>query len=89
MDDGSTDGTWGVLQSFGASVHAIRQPNSGIAVARNTGVRAANGEFIALMDHDDLCEPERIAARVRFLTERPEVVSCCSDFSAFSAVGPV
>ena len=41
------------------------------------------------MDHDDLCEPERIAAQLQFLLERPEMVLCCSDFSAFNAAGPV
>ena len=46
-------------------------------------------DFIALMDSDDICKPERIAAQVRFLSERPEVVLCCSDFSAFGAGGPV
>jgi glycosyltransferase involved in cell wall biosynthesis len=89
VDDGSTDDTWAVLQSFGDSIRAIRQPNGGIAVARNTGVQAARGEFIALMDDDDLCEPERIAVQLRFLKERPEVILCCSDFSAFDASGPV
>ena len=89
VDDGSTDGTWEVLQSFGSAIRAIRQPNSGIAAARNAGLNAAQGEFIALMDSDDICEPERIAAQARFLGERPEVVLCCSDFSAFNAGGPV
>ncbi len=89
VDDGSTDATWDVLQSFGSSIRAIRQPNRGIAVARNTGVEAAQGEFIALMDHDDLCEPERIAAQVKFLGEQPQLVLCGSDFSAFSSAGPV
>lgn len=89
VDDGSTDSTWEVLQSFGSSIRAIRQPNSGIAAARNTGVLAASGEFIALMDHDDLCEPERIAAQVQFLKEEQQIVLCCSDFSAFDSAGAV
>lgn len=87
VDDGSTDDTWAVLQSFGDSIRAIRQPNGGIAVARNTGVQAARGEFIALMDDDDLCEPERIAVQLCFLKERPELVLCSSDFSAFDTSG--
>jgi hypothetical protein len=89
VDDGSTDGTWEVLESFGSSIRAIRQANAGIAAARNAGLAVAEGELIALMDSDDLCEPERIAAQVRFLEERPEVVLCCSDFGAFNASGPV
>lgn len=89
VDDGSTDGTWDVLQSFGAAIRPIRQANGGIAAARNAGLRAATGEFIALMDHDDVAEPERIAAQVKFLRERPELVLCCTDFSAFNATGVV
>ena len=89
VDDGSTDGTWDVLKSFGPSIRSIRQPNGGLAAARNTGVLAARGEFIALMDADDICEPERIAAQVHFLKEHPTVLLCCSDFSAFNAAGLV
>lgn len=89
VDDGSTDGTWEELQSFGSSIRAFRQSNGGLAAARNAGLLAAKGEFIALMDADDLCEPERIAAQVQFLGEYPELSLCCSDFSAFSAEGHV
>jgi len=89
VDDGSTDGTWDILQSFGSSIRAMRQPNAGIASARNAGLAAAQGELIALMDSDDLCEPERLAAQVRFLEERPDVLLCSSDFGAFNAAGPV
>ncbi len=89
VDDGSTDATWEVLKSFGASIRVIRQPNSGISAARNAGVLAAQGEFIALMDHDDVCAPERIAAQVKFLNEQQQIALCCSDFSAFDSAGPV
>lgn len=89
VDDGSTDGTWEVLQSFGTAIRRIRQANGGIAAARNAGLRVARGEFIALMDHDDLAAPERIAAEVKFLRQRPDLVLCSSDFSAFDAKGIV
>lgn len=89
VDDGSTDGTWQVLQSFGDSIRAIRQANGGLAAARNAGVRACTGDFIALMDADDLCEPERMACQVEFLRRQTDAVLCCSDFSAFDANGPV
>jgi glycosyltransferase involved in cell wall biosynthesis len=89
VDDGSTDGTWEVLQSFGSSIRAIRQPNGGLHAARNTGVQAATGDYVALMDADDLCEPERLACQVRFLNQHPAVVLCSTDFSAFNAAGPV
>jgi len=89
VDDGSTDGTWEVLQSFGTAIRAIRQENQGIAAARNAGLRAANGDLIALMDADDVSEPERLAVQVACLQALPDLVLCCSEFSAFDANGPV
>lgn len=89
VDDGSTDGTWDLLQRYGPRVRAIRQPNAGIGAARNASVRAARGEFIALLDADDLCEPERIALQVDFLQRHPEVLLCSSDFSSFDERGPI
>lgn len=89
VDDGSTDGTWDVLQRFGERIRAVHQENQGIAAARNAGLRAAQGEFIALMDADDVCLPERIALQVACLQAMPHLVLCCSEFSAFTADGEV
>ncbi len=60
VDDGSTDQTQRIVREFGAKVNYIRQDNRGIAAARNTGIRAASGDFIALLDADDTCSPERV-----------------------------
>jgi glycosyltransferase involved in cell wall biosynthesis len=89
VDDGSTDATWDVLQTYGNRITAIRQKNGGLPVARNTAMHHARGEFIALMDHDDLCMPERLAVQVAFLRANPEVGLCCTDFSAFNEQGPI
>lgn len=89
VDDGSTDDTWALLQSFGIAVRAIHQVNSGIGIARNTGVNAARGAYIALLDADDLCEPERIAVELHFLQTHPDILLCSSDFSGFDQNGPL
>lgn len=89
VDDGSTDHTAAVLASFGNRVRVIRQANGGLASARRAGVAAARGEFIALMDADDLCRPERLAVQARVLQRWPEVTLCCSDFDAFDQQGQV
>ncbi|MGC4059822.1 MAG: glycosyltransferase [Aquabacterium sp.] len=89
VDDGSKDDTWAVLQSYGDRITAVRQPNGGIPMARNTGLNHARGEFIALMDHDDLCMPERIAVQVALMDQHPEVELCCTEFSAFNSKGPI
>lgn len=86
VDDGSQDGSQAVLERFGDRVRVVRQANGGLASARNAGARLAQGRFIALMDADDLCEPERIALQVQALQAFPEAVLCCSDFSTIGAV---
>lgn len=89
VDDGSTDETANILRTYGENLRVVHQANSGLAKARNVGCALARGEFVALMDADDLCMPERIAVQVEALQSRPEAVLCCSDFSAFDGEGPV
>lgn len=83
VDDGSTDGTAQMLAQYGARVRLLSQPNGGLARARATGVAAARGQWIALLDADDLCRPERLALQARVLEALPEVVMCAGDFDAF------
>lgn len=87
VDDGSSDGTPEVLARHAGRVRAIRQANGGLAAARNTGCAAAQGEFIALLDADDLCMPERIGAQASFMMGRPDVVLCGTEFGAFDEAG--
>jgi glycosyltransferase involved in cell wall biosynthesis len=89
VDDGSSDGTPEVLASYAAQVRGIRQANGGLARARNAGLAVARGEFIALLDADDVCEPQRLEVQLAVLRELPEVVLCGSDFVGFDAAGPV
>ncbi|HTG45381.1 MAG TPA: glycosyltransferase, partial [Verrucomicrobiae bacterium] len=61
IDDGSTDGTWDMLQSYGNRVRALRQSNRGPEVARNLGGAHATGEYLVLLDSDDLLLPHSLA----------------------------
>ena len=70
VDDGSTDNTAALAAELGARV--ISQTNSGIADARNKGIQNASGEWIALMDADDLWAPEKLERQAARL--RPETV---------------
>jgi glycosyltransferase involved in cell wall biosynthesis len=58
VDDGSTDQTAAIAASLGATVFS--QTNSGVSVARNLGIRNASGDWIALLDADDLWAPEKL-----------------------------
>src|SRR2546426_10667200 len=59
-DDGSTDGTRTIVASYGQQVRYLWQLNAGPAAARNLGLTAAKGEFIAFLDADDLWHPEKL-----------------------------
>lgn len=74
IDDGSTDrGPYIARQTGDARVRVVSQINRGLAGARNTGIREAQGAFIALLDADDRWHPEKLARHVAMLEARPEV----------------
>jgi len=89
VDDGSRDGTPDVLARYAPRVRGLRQANGGLAAARNAGLAAARGELVALLDADDLCEPERIGAQAALMMARPDVVLSGTEFSCFDDTGVV
>jgi glycosyltransferase involved in cell wall biosynthesis len=64
VDDGSTDATADVLNQYASRVSVIRQPNEGVSAARNVGIRASHGEYIALLDADDAWHPEKLTRQL-------------------------
>jgi glycosyltransferase involved in cell wall biosynthesis len=60
VDDGSPDASAEVAASFGERVSCLRQPNSGMAAARNRGAREAATEWLAFLDQDDLWLPAKL-----------------------------
>lgn len=82
IDDGSTDGTEQALGRIcDPRLRVLRHDrNRGIAAARNTGLEAARGRFIAWLDSDDLARPRRLARQIRALDANPHVamVGCCT-----------
>jgi len=74
VDDGSSDNTPQRVAEFDdARVRMISQPNGGLAAARNTGIRAARGRYIALLDGDDVWLPGYARRHVQALEEDPAI----------------
>lgn len=71
VDDGSTDDPSAVVSRY-PDVQLIRQPNQGLAAARNTGWRAAQGRYVVFLDADDRLLPEALAFNLRRFDKRPE-----------------
>ena len=82
VDDGSVDETPEVCARYGDSIVYIRQENRGLPAARNTGIRAASGELIALLDSDDRWLPGKLALQVPAFLD-PKVGLVCTAYRAF------
>ena len=77
VDDGSKDNTLAILRGYEARdprVRVVSRPNTGIVGALNDGLALARGEFVARMDGDDLCLPDRFAKQVEFLRQHSNCV---------------
>jgi cellulose synthase/poly-beta-1,6-N-acetylglucosamine synthase-like glycosyltransferase len=73
VNDGSTDNTLQVLSAYRGRIRVIDKPNEGLSAARNSGIAAAKGDYIALLDSDDWWDPEKIGQQMRLLEARPEL----------------
>lgn len=91
IDDGSRDGSRQITEDFVeqdnriCSVGNTRQ--EGVAGSLNTGLDMARGQFVARMDGDDVCHPERIERQLRFLADNPTIDLVGTDILAMSVNG--
>jgi GT2 family glycosyltransferase len=72
-DDGSMDDLAGSLAPYRDSITLLRKENGGEASAKNMGARAASGEFVAILDADDVYLPERLEALTELSVQRPDL----------------
>jgi glycosyltransferase involved in cell wall biosynthesis len=86
VDDGSTDSTAELVKGY-REVRYLSQTNRGPSAARNRGIRAARGEFVAFLDLDDLWIPEKLAKQVAALESCPESGLSFSDMRLFDSAG--
>jgi len=76
VDDGSTDGVGPFIQQQYPAVRLITQARQGVSAARNRGIRAAEGRWIALLDSDDAWAPQKIARQLAALAAEPLAPLC-------------
>jgi glycosyltransferase involved in cell wall biosynthesis len=79
VDDGSTDATPEIVDSYADRVQRIRQSNAGPAAARNAGVRRAKGKYLAFLDADDRWLPGMLTLATAALDSDPECVLAYGD----------
>jgi glycosyltransferase involved in cell wall biosynthesis len=86
VNDGSTDGGADIVRQFADSrIRLIEQKNAGAAAARNTGIMAAQGEWIAFLDADDRWLPHNLESHFRQLGQHPDVQWSAGMFNRRSA----
>lgn len=85
VDDGSTDDTAGAVSRYGSRVNYIYQDNAGDGPARNAGIAAAKGHWIAFLDADDEWLPEKLQQQTALLGRNPDLKWCSAN--RFEAVG--
>jgi len=76
VDDGSTDGTSDYIQSNFPSIILLQQPNKGVSLARNMGIRSSNSDWVALLDSDDEWFPKKLEKQVMTLSQNLDIKFC-------------
>jgi len=89
ISDGSTDGTKQISHKYAASDKRIRyienEKNQGLVETLNKGLGLIRSKYIARMDADDVCHPERFQKQIYFMDGHPDVAICGTSFQSFGA----
>jgi len=91
VDDGSSDGTQAILAGLQKTQDLtwLQQEHGGPARSRNQGIAVARGQFLALLDCDDVWLPEKLAMQLEIMRQRPEVGVVHTDFDSVDEQGSV
>ncbi|HLH07363.1 MAG TPA: glycosyltransferase [Terriglobales bacterium] len=79
VDDGSTDSTAEKVKKYGSLVRYLHQENRGLPAARNSGIKIAQGKYIALLDDDDWWVPEKLEKQLKILATSPRAAMVYCD----------
>jgi GT2 family glycosyltransferase len=88
VDDGSTDGSVELVRTRFPEVKLLQQKNAGSAAARNTGIQAARGDWVAFIDADDWWAPGKLRAQMELLSSHPEARMCCTAWQVWHSEEP-
>lgn len=88
VDDGSTDHTDLMLDEYAGRARVLRQSRGGISSARNAGLRACSGDYVAFLDNDDRWTPEKLEHHVAFAATHAECAVTYTDAIQFTESGP-
>jgi glycosyltransferase involved in cell wall biosynthesis len=89
IDDGSTDDTATRIEPWLSRIRFLSQPNSGVAAARNLGIRYAGGEFICFLDSDDLWVPTKLEEQIAFADRNDQYALIATELDSFDSAGRV
>jgi glycosyltransferase involved in cell wall biosynthesis len=73
VDDGSNDGTSDIEREYRNALSYIRREHRGVSAARNAGVRASSGNWLAFLDSDDRWLPEKLSRQAQYIRDHPGV----------------
>jgi len=76
VDDGSTDHTSDILDSYRNDIIVLSQKKKGVSAARNRGIAEASGKFIAFLDSDDLWLSQKLSVQMDFFNQTPDALIC-------------
>lgn len=89
VDDGSTDDTWDIIQSYGNIIHGFHKENGGVSSALNLAIEHMNGEWFAWLSHDDLWSSDKIEKQIEYLKEHPDLHMCYTGYSTIDEFGHI
>ena len=89
VDDGSTDNSREVIESYGDRLTSIFQKNQGQGAAFNTGIKQAKGDIVCFLDSDDYFHPEKVAKVVAAFDQHPEWVQLSHCWKSINPDGEI
>lgn len=89
VDDGSSDDSVALVEQQFPDVRVLQQTNSGVAAARNRGLAAAQGDWIAFVDADDIWLPGKLADQWNALHTEPGARMACSGWHVWESIEPL